>query len=611
MTRCLTYPLKVLGVAALWLSCVPGFGQVTGLVFDLVETHEEGELSGYATYRLYAVTEHPGDFISTVGGDAEAPFILSSTGTIWQSATGGNTGSETISFPGNEWDSWFTIGSEPGGQDNAPISTVGLTTAFNAFNSGQGFEISNVSGGAWFITYPCNAGPCSDETPGFAGVDRRVLLGQLTANGILEVQLNALVFPEGDQTQATYMSGFTASTDVDFQGCPLAGACNFSPSESGQEAMCDFTSCLDSSAVSWELLELHTEGPLEGMATVRIYAQHPDVSLVGGDLLHPFELESEGVFNVAGSNGIFPDLLSTEELGPFDTWAAIGEPSVGCILTPAQSPGQPFESFFLTNGATSLTMNDVTGGGWFHTGSCNVEGDQTLILQCTFEGFLAGVVSYASTSDGQVQWSSGTLDLHLGCTDTDAANFNPNATVDDNSCVYGVGGCNQPTACNFDATADHNDGSCTFPEVGFDCTGACVEDLDMDGVCDAFEVEGCTQPEAVNYEPNATEDDGSCLVPGCRYPAAVNFNPLANVDDGTCQYEGCTNVNSVNFNPLASVDDGSCEILGCMEFAALNFDPTATLPGACAFCVGDLNFDGFVSLTDLFGLLEVFGTLCQ
>ena len=126
--------------------------------------------------------------------------------------------------------------------------------------------------------------------------------------------------------------------------------------------------------------------------------------------------------------------------------------------------------------------------------------------------------------------------------------------------------------------------------------------------CDPFEVEGCTQPEAVNYEPSATEDDGSCLVPGCRYPAAVNFNPLANVDDGTCQYEGCTNVNSVNFNPLASVDDGSCEILGCMEFAALNFDPTATLPGVCAFCVGDLNFDGFVSLTDLFGLLEVFGT---
>ena len=94
-------------------------------------------------------------------------------------------------------------------------------------------------------------------------------------------------------------------------------------------------------------------------------------------------------------------------------------------------------------------------------------------------------------------------------------------------------------------------------------------------------------------------------------PSCGELQPSGQVDDGTCQYEGCTNVNSVNFNPLASVDDGSCEILGCMEFAALNFDPTATLPGACAFCVGDLNFDGFVSLTDLFGLLEVFGTLCQ
>ena len=326
MTRCLTYPLKVLGVAALWLSCVPmGLVRLQAWCLTWWRPTRKGSFQAMRpTASMPSLNTPATSFL--LWGDAEAPFILSSTGTIWQSATGGNTGSETISFPGNEWDSWFTIGSEPGEQDNAPISTVGLTTAFNAFNSGQGFEISNVSGGAWFITYPCNAGPCSDETPGFAGVDHRVLLGQLTANGILEVQLNALVFPEGDQTQATYMSGFTASTDVDFQGCPLAGACNFSPSEPGQEAICDFTSCLDSSAVSWELLALHTEGPLEGMATVRIYAQHPDVSLVGGDLLHPFELESEGVFNVAGSNGIFPDLLSTEELGPFDTWAAIGNP---------------------------------------------------------------------------------------------------------------------------------------------------------------------------------------------------------------------------------------------------------------------------------------------
>ena len=171
MTRCLTYPLKVLGVAALWLSCVPGFGQVTGLVFDLLETHEEGELSGYATYRLYAVTEHPGDFISTVGGDAEAPFILSSTGTIWQSARRQH-GSETISFPGNEWDSWFTIGSEPGGQDNAPISHKSRRSMFNKAS----FEISNVSGGAWFITYPATRAVLGRNAR-ICGRDRRVLLG--------------------------------------------------------------------------------------------------------------------------------------------------------------------------------------------------------------------------------------------------------------------------------------------------------------------------------------------------------------------------------------------------------------------------------------------------
>jgi hypothetical protein len=82
-----------------------------------------------------------------------------------------------------------------------------------------------------------------------------------------------------------------------------------------------------------------------------------------------------------------------------------------------------------------------------------------------------------------------------GCTDPNANNYNPNATVDDGSCTY-----------------------------------------------DPKPIPGCTDPSANNYNPNATVDDGSCTydpkpIPGCTDPNALNFDPNATVDDGSCEYE--------------------------------------------------------------------------
>lgn len=55
----------------------------------------------------------------------------------------------------------------------------------------------------------------------------------------------------------------------------------------------------------------------------------------------------------------------------------------------------------------------------------------------------------------------------LGCTDPLASNFNADATVDDNSCLYTisyVSGCTDPSALNFNADATVDDGSCVFKE---------------------------------------------------------------------------------------------------------------------------------------------------
>ncbi|MDA1243073.1 MAG: T9SS type A sorting domain-containing protein [Bacteroidetes bacterium] len=76
------------------------------------------------------------------------------------------------------------------------------------------------------------------------------------------------------------------------------------------------------------------------------------------------------------------------------------------------------------------------------------------------------------------------------------------------SCV--ISGCTDEQACNFDPLATLENGSCVYAEEFFDCDGNCLEDADGDGVCDVFEIEGCTDELASNYDASATEDDGSC-----------------------------------------------------------------------------------------------------
>ena len=100
----------------------------------------------------------------------------------------------------------------------------------------------------------------------------------------------------------------------------------------------------------------------------------------------------------------------------------------------------------------------------------------------------------------------------LGCTDSNAINFDPSANIDDGSCIEVVEGCTDATAFNYNPDANNDDGSCI--EV----------------------VEGCTDETAFNYNPLANTDDGSCveIIEGCTDETAFNYNPLANTDDGSC-----------------------------------------------------------------------------
>jgi len=184
-----------------------------------------------------------------------------------------------------------------------------------------------------------------------------------------------------------------------------------------------------------------------------------------------------------------------------------------------------------------------------------------------------------------------------GCTVSGACNFDPNATEDDGSCdLLSCLGCTDPQACDFDPEATQDDGSCQYPEEDYlDCGGGCLNDADVDGICDEIEVIGCTYADACNFNPVATHDDGSCYFPSDGEDCSGQCFEDADAD-GVCdafEIPGCTAPAATNFHPAATEDDGSCD-----------FEPLEP-------CEGDINGDNIVSVADLLIMLSDFGYTCD
>lgn len=229
----------------------------------------------------------------------------------------------------------------------------------------------------------------------------------------------------------------------------------------------------------------------------------------------------------------------------------------------------------------------------------------------------------------------------LGCTDSDALNYNPIASVEDGSCTYPIEGCTDVDALNYNDEAVIDDGSCVMNIAALIVTKLndslyhfeVNSDIGMDWVSwnfydgepltygnpitysysengvfpmralahssftgvtyvlhDTITIEawGCTDPFAFNFDLPSAYDDGSCIakVYGCTNPLSTNYNSLANVDDGSCSVVvlGCTDADALNYNPDATNDDGSCieVVLGCTDETALNYDADANMDdGSC------------------------------
>lgn len=183
-----------------------------------------------------------------------------------------------------------------------------------------------------------------------------------------------------------------------------------------------------------------------------------------------------------------------------------------------------------------------------------------------------------------------------GCTDATASNYNPLANTNDNSCYYNPG-CTDANFLQFYTqgfVADFDDGSCV-DSVLYGCMDNTMFNYNPNanidnGSCVPY-IYGCMDTTMFNYDPLANTDNGTCIpfVYGCMDGTAANFNPLANTTDGSCYYTpGCTDPNFIQFwnqGFTADYDNGSCVdsvLYGCMDATQFNYNPLANLAdGSC------------------------------
>ena len=338
-----------------------------------------------------------------------------------------------------------------------------------------------------------------------------------------------------DASACNYDATATDAGDCDFSsclGCTDELACNYDEAATQEDGSCDFCSCANEAAGGQNGFNLSVEtvavDGVAGLTTYRVYVTTPNasdfVSAIAGDEANPSYLRTSTSFFQSAVGGLtagtvsplfyaaFPDLQ-------YDSWLTIGidaAPVSGdgtADVTLAEAAGDTWTSDF--EAGQNLEINSFFGGSWFTTNlvSNGLAGDdqKVLVAQLTTDGTLTGQL-YVQVFPLGVGDDAEYLTLSFGSS----------------SC-----GCIDDSACNYNDGAQYDDGSCYYAEQFYGCDGACLSDLDGDGVCDELEIAGCQDAGACNYDSEATDDDGNCeyveptLLPGDAPACGLFFSGYA------------------------------------------------------------------------------------
>ena len=157
----------------------------------------------------------------------------------------------------------------------------------------------------------------------------------------------------------------------------------------------------------------------------------------------------------------------------------------------------------------------------------------------------------------------------LGCTDSDACNYDINANLSDDSCVYNGESCYVVVAsdccccglcmCVCENFLDSNY-TCEFFITGEDSNNVVVQGQIENCECSLGQLEGCTDENACNYDELSIVDNDSCLYPNNGSDCDGNCLDEYVLVEGECIIEltGCTDPLACNYSGNYNSDDGSC-----------------------------------------------------
>ncbi|MGC6532793.1 MAG: hypothetical protein ACON34_07295 [Flavobacteriales bacterium] len=297
---------------------------------------------------------------------------------------------------------------------------------------------------------------------------------------------------------------------------------------------------------------------------------------------------------------------------------------------------------------TSFTVS-APGVGCMDNTACNYDPDATTDSGlCSYPGDVCNDDDPLTANDVLQADCSCAGEVILGCTDPFADNYDPTATVDDDSCVFscqvvtltlltdcwgsevswtltdatgatvdsgsGYGNVQTytETFCLGDGCYDFN----IFDSFGDGMAGSEYTACGVDGDYALTDPDGnvLVQMTVANY--GSGESQNFCItvgdIEGCTDPTACNFNAAATLDDGSCEFTscaGCTDATACNYDATATIENGTCEFTscaGCTDATACNYDVTATIDDnscestSCAGCTDATacNFDATATIDD-------------
>lgn len=278
------------------------------------------------------------------------------------------------------------------------------------------------------------------------------------------------------------------TTSCQYFGCTDSAACNYDPNAVEDDGTCAYeidgcgvcggdestcSGCTDSAACNYDPDATIEDGgcfyPPAGSTCDCEYTAGFTVNLAAGETAEQ-TLEASGY--VTGLD-VTLNFIDT----PIDnSWA--NEMMVG-LTAP--------DGTCLQYGGYNLTLGCPSAGLW--PADWNTSNAGTYTATAVFAEPISGVGEWTITilnswasSDGASYDTDITfiglcegLPATLGCMDSTACNYNPDATVDDGSCEFtSCAGCTDDGACNYDVTATLDDGSCEYASCG------CLGDLDGD-----------------------------------------------------------------------------------------------------------------------------------